>query len=116
MKTTILLTALCLVSCGSTQHLDNESGGLTPLVDMIVSRHDSYTADPRHRAESAALLQLFQLESVPIDAALTAFQPVAQRHDDFVRNDDSITDLERRLALFSTENIRRTLTVSAPPE
>lgn len=124
MNRLLLLAAtllLCLTSCvssGSPDLLKTE-GALGRQIQRVVDRHDDYVlADEdigdilfaEATSQSAELEVLAHLPTVSRSALRGALQPVAERHDAYVRQDPVLDELERETYLATTEVLMRLAT------
>lgn len=127
MKRTLLLmpliAALFLGACATGVLENGEDRKLRPLVESVVKRHDAYVAadaalTPAQKtaatAESATALGLFDAEQVPAHPAGQVLVPVLDRHDAYVQADATLPASVKSVALFSSSNIRRTLSAAGP--
>lgn len=102
----LILFSLALCSCqwASTQIRPDS---VRSPVERVVKRHDAYTKDQQHRSESAQLLTYSYSSAIDRAKFRQLLTPVANRHDRYVRDDDQLSELQKRTYLRTTELLKQ---------
>lgn len=101
-----LIVSMCLMFSCRTLNTKIRVGAISELLVKVSDRHDSYTSNPQHLAESQQVRDLVKSSRVSKDTLRVTFEPVAIRHDGWVMSDHALTGYKHRVALRSTDIIR----------
>lgn len=112
----MIAVAALLAACTSISPLIQASS-IQDSVGIVAQRHDSYVQDDdslsdEERQEdleqsSELMVLVFSRDQIGKEELASKFDPVANRHDIYVVGDAALSELQRRVYLRSTQELRR---------